>query len=935
LTDILSVHRRCVLRKDGVCRSVPVQSSCCAGTSTYLSHLWAESKNYLHPHSFVLTFRGGKEEERTIFCCQKSWTLEKWVEALSALPTASSPLGGRAAKTASKVASGMKKKVGWMSEIKDCVDDLPDSFVKATLLQNESTNIVHSEHFVYGTYTWALQVRENCNIRAGVVSCSADAGLPLSFSAIDEEDQARWSWYLETSEGGASLGRSPLDDKSEKEPQDDFLFGQCGDELTISLECKTGTLSFIAKRDGETYKASFGPSTALSRFRAAPEAIQASKHAAQVQDSGDRSEDSSNKGAPAEPAASVSHVNDGRRLFAFVELFDSNNSGCGELIISKILHESRVPAHIRAYFKQLSDDLQNSAIIRPIPDTEISYKGGSIEINGRCSAPKTLDKCATSVAINWPRTALPGPTKMEIRICPPPANSEACCTARYTEGIDKLNTGRLVGLVVDLRPHGLTFNVPVTIKIPHAVVLDHGEIWQNQFECVKMDDFAPVMGVPDSLFMCFDGRFDSRYGLLTVRSSGIFAIKASNYCRDVVHTKLYCQPSAALLAERKRLALHQRGPAIDSDMHEITSENFPVLFIDDKKLPMQFKLCGVFCQDSTLQDVLKAPLYDIPSNARIIQMTIQQCGYSLGVNLSLSHPGTLLEAKKFSTEKRSPELEVDLKYIGGPLLQKFEIAACAVGGDSDLLLKHPSYNIQRVEVSVKLRGFIGRPNDGMSQVGTENARAFIQRQRLSQYVSLDSIQVQIQRVAAKAHFRSVAQNLLTSDLVSGIVMHQSMKGLPSSEEDEKFYEKHAKEEHHCDLYIIRNPAVSVATRLLEFRVIESLQRQGWTLLDLTVPIFDGKHVPEVEYYSVSKCKATLIFVEASMLSDKLSPELPMSKMWVAALRAHGMIHQQKAIFGGDRIIPLCLGNIATTDKGVFPDDKSAWNGQIGERVSRA
>ena len=62
----------------------------------------------------------------------------------------------------------------------------------------------------------------------------------------------------------------------------------------------------------------------------------------------------------------------------------------------------------------------------------------------------------------------------------------------------------------------------------------------------EMDDFAPVMEVPDSLFMCFDGRFDSRYGLLAVKSSGIFTIKASKHCPDVVHAKLYCQPSAAL-----------------------------------------------------------------------------------------------------------------------------------------------------------------------------------------------------------------------------------------------------------------------------------------------------------------------------------------------------------------------------------------------------
>ena len=72
-----------------------------------------------------------------------------------------------------------------------------------------------------------------------------------------------------------------------------------------------------------------------------------------------------------------------------------------------------------------------------------------------------------------------------------------------------------------------------------------------------------------------------------------------------------------------------------------------------------------------------------------------------------------------------------------------------------------------------------------------------------------------------------------------------------------------------------------------------------------------------------------------MLADKLSPELPMCKMWMAALQAHGMMNQQKAIFGGDRIIPLCLGNISTPDKGLFPKDKSAWKGQIGERVSRS
>ncbi len=57
---------------------------------------------------------------------------------------------------------------------------------------------------------------------------------------------------------------------------------------------------------------------------------------------------------------------------------------------------------------------------------------------------------------------------------------------------------------------------------------------------------GPRQVAADSLFMCFDGRFDPRYVLLAVKSSGIFTIKASKYCPDVVHAKLYCQPSAAL-----------------------------------------------------------------------------------------------------------------------------------------------------------------------------------------------------------------------------------------------------------------------------------------------------------------------------------------------------------------------------------------------------
>jgi hypothetical protein len=103
-----------------------------------------------------------------------------------------------------------------------------------------------------------------------------------------------------------------------------------------------------------------------------------------------------------------------------------------------------------------------------------------------------------------------------------------------------------------------------------------------------------------------------------------------------------------------------------------------------------------------------------------------------------------------------------------------------------------------------------------------------------------------------------------------------------------------------------------------------------SFLDLSALIHDGIEVENIRYVEgAGNCKATLVFLEEMMLQDHLDHELPLYKMWVAVLKAHGMCHGLDGgkRHGGDRIIP-----ISVPVSGGFPKDTRAWKGLIGERL---
>ncbi len=92
------------------------------------------------------------------------------------------------------------------------------------------------------------------------------------------------------------------------------------------------------------------------------------------------------------------------------------------------------------------------------------------------------------------------------------------------------------------------------------------------------------------------------------------------------------------------------------------------------------------------------------------------------------------------------------------------------------------------------------------------------------------------------------------------------------------------------------------------QVLRFLENHGWTFNDLSFRILEGKGVSEDEYLQVNNSKAVLVFAETDMFEDKLPPQLPLVKMWIAAIRAHGIDAEKR--FGGDGIIILSTGEIA-------------------------
>jgi len=797
--------------------------------------------------------------------------------------------------------------------------------------RNPALLILHSEDLVHGKYFWTVQLQTDCRIRVGIISKAA-TDLPFTFDPEAEEDNEHLSWYLESDCHAAVLKKSAAEEGVR--PQEDFNFGKSGDTLTITLDCRAGQLTFETQRGEKTNACSFAPDPELTRFQG-PNGHQIVVNTPSMRSTDREDQDDTHDAAPLTvlaPAVSCVHgdnENNNRKLTAFLEL--AGNVG-DALILSNITHKSRVPKVIRKFFKELSDGLNASKIIRPVEASEISYKGGKIQINCRCGGLKQLQESASNVTITWPRTALPGPTRMEIRICPPPANSEEACEARYTAGIDKLNSGRCVGVIVDLRPHGLTFNVPITIKIPHSLMLGSDEVWQNQLEGVQLDQFTPVMGMPNCLFTCVDGKFDKRYGLLTVKSSGIFGLKASSYCVDIVHTKLYCEPSDTFLEKRNRLPPDERGPEINKTMHEVSAENFPELYIDTQKaLPMLMKLCGVFCQDDELLDVLQAPIYTIRYRARIIVMSIHQHGYALGVLLSLSkqsHKAAIMRIGTSHSQQDddgiAPDLFVNTVYKGGPMTLAFALVATAAEGpDSSLVLSHPSHHAQQLAVSVKVRG---NQSNLLDQTSDVQLMRLAKNKQLSQHMSLEPFPVLVKKRPPKALFKSVLNTLTSQSAAAAVLAGMVPK------EGAKTHDVGDETRHKsvlADLFVIRNPAASLEMREKEYRVLQLLESEGWSIYDLSVPLLEGELVDEIDYSQVHNSKATVVFVDKGMLAEKLEPSLPLSKMWVTALQAHG--YDTKNKFGGDNIIVVSLHKIRVGDV-VFPADIAAWKGQIGERL---
>ena len=427
-----------------------------------------------------------------------------------------------------------------------------------------------------------------------------------------------------------------------------------------------------------------------------------------------------------------------------------------------------------------------------------------------------------------------------------------------------------------------------------------------------------------------------------MKSSGVFGLKASSFCSDVVHAKIYCKPGPTLLEKRKSVAAHLR-PAIDLKMHEVTPENYPEVFFDSPEVvPMSIKVCGVFCQNEEFKDVLKAPIYYLPYRTRIITMSIKEHGYALGVNLVLSPPVTKSSLMSFTRSSSDDDGNLDdlnminMIYFGGPINLKFGLSARKGKEVSDLVLNHPSYHWQELKVSLKLRGNISSLLDQTSDAALKQ---LIKQKRLQQYISLMPFPVLVRKRPPKKHFQNALEDLFKMDSMSSILSG----GLPKEGgcKNASASQLSGDSAIACDLFLIRNPSAGAKARLRETKVMYSkiirmlsdcplsgfhsrfccvlcaktllqvlqfLEGHGWTFNDISLHILEGtEDVPDDDYLHVNNSKAVLVFTDVDMFKDHLPQQLPLMKMWVAALKAHGIDAQNR--FGGDSIIIVSTGKM--------------------------
>lgn len=187
---------------------------------------------------------------------------------------------------------------------------------------------------------------------------------------------------------------------------------------------------------------------------------------------------------------------------------------------------------LREYACKLEQALEHAQIVH---HEVVQFKGKTVRVDCQPWLPQGQGLVGgREVSLHVPRGAITAPVRFTISICNAPGGSDEYVQAKITTGRDKFEHGRLVGVVVDIQPHGIVFERPAGLTIPHACFKeDEEDEWDGIVEMLTMQDFFTVKKLPTMVFKTLQGgAVDSLNVTLPIRETGIFAIKGSHACRD-------------------------------------------------------------------------------------------------------------------------------------------------------------------------------------------------------------------------------------------------------------------------------------------------------------------------------------------------------------------------------------------------------------------
>ena len=359
-------------------------------------------------------------------------------------------------------------------------EDQPHLGARAVCRSGYTAVVGHREELSTGTYTWRIALDESSTrvpveLRVGIVARGPEEA---SFGAV-ELDQ---TFCLCLKFGELSLNR-----RGARVPLPGFKFSQLGDELAVTLNRKTGVIVFEGNRGGEKSSVEVNASDGDARLATgglrAPNPSDGHGADSPVSSGGNspmsQSRRRSSLGNMALQPLKGNTVDFSRRPVDFSGLSadgppqrfyvfaQSSGTPGAALRLLPIEHESSIAHSVREALGAVSDAVDASLVTFT---AVVTPAGARLEVEpSPFEIPDPLPD-RDLVRLWFAKGAVSAPVELTVCVCPPPVGVDVLCEPRNTRGIDKISGhGRLVGCMVDIRPHGLAFHGGgVTLQIPHA-----------------------------------------------------------------------------------------------------------------------------------------------------------------------------------------------------------------------------------------------------------------------------------------------------------------------------------------------------------------------------------------------------------------------------------------------------------------------------------